>query len=211
VDRQVTEISQRVSPPERDRLLLELEALRAQRNAEFNRALLRAGCPLPTTTTSIVPTSTTSIVPTTTTTTTPADRCAQIVRSRQAFNAQIDAQVINILQNTPPQLQAMALSQLEQMRASGNAEFDRQLAANQCSTTTTTTTTTTPNRCGEIRESREAFNADIDARAAAAETLDPRVRVPILARLEAERAAGNAEFDRQLALAGCGFGFPSPG
>ncbi len=207
-DRARNQILQTVQPPERDRLLLQLEAQRAQRNAEFQRALERNQCPPPTTTTT-VPTSTTT---TTTTTTTPADRCAQIRESRQAFNASIDAQRIAILQNTPPQFLNMALAQLEALRAQRNAEFDRQLAENQCLTTTTTSTTTTStttttrpsDRCAQIRQSQQAFNADIEAReTAVGQNLEPRVRESVLAQLEAAQARGNAEFDRQLLRAQC--------
>ncbi len=208
LDDRANAIRQRVQPPERDVLLAELEAQRRQRNAEFARLLERNQCPPPTTTTT-VPTSTTT---TTTTTTTPADRCAQIRQSRQAFNASIDAQRIAIIQNTPPQFLNMALAQLEALRAQRNAEFDRQLAENQCLTTTTTSTTTTStttttrpsDRCAQIRQSQQAFNADIEAReTAVGQNLEPRVRESVLAQLEAAQARGNAEFDRQLLRAQC--------
>ncbi|MFN2506651.1 MAG: hypothetical protein ABR540_20975 [Acidimicrobiales bacterium] len=132
---------------ERARLLRELEAQRAQGNAEFNRALLRAGCPLPTTTTT-TPTSTTPT--STTTTTTPSDLCAQIRQSQQAFNARIDAQIAEIPRSDPSPERSTLVILLEAHRADGNVSFNRQLVSAGCSTTTsgsstpTVTTTTTP-------------------------------------------------------------------
>jgi hypothetical protein len=79
----------------------------------------------------------------TSTTTTRQPGCAEIRQSQQAFNDMIDARTFDVLLNTPPQLQAMVLFELQQMRASGNAAFERQLALAGCPTTTTTSTTTT--------------------------------------------------------------------
>lgn len=72
-------------------------------------------------------------------------------------------------------------------------------------TTTPTTPTTLSNLCRRILDSQRRFNAVLDAQQAEilVRTLDPRVRMLLLAMLQAARAEGNAQFNRQLAANGC--------
>ena len=148
----------------RSLLLAQLQAVRAEGNAEFNRRLAANGCLTPPTspsTTTIVPptsttapTTTTTVPPTTSTTTTttipptstsaptttvpPSQSlvCAQIRQAQLRFNAELDARQREILsRNLDPTVRMALLAQLAAVRAQGNAEFNRLLATRGCVTT----------------------------------------------------------------------------
>jgi hypothetical protein len=128
---------------QRDPLLAQLAAVRAQGNAGFDQALADPNCTsvpptTSTTTTTPVPpttsttTSTTLPATTTTTTTTPlTPRCEQLLQARAQFNFQMDRAVASA-GDLPPSERAARLAQLAAARAQGNAEFDRALAASGC-------------------------------------------------------------------------------
>ena len=72
-------------------------------------------------------------------------------------------------------------------------------------TTAPTTPTTISDLCRRILDSQRRFNAVLDAQQNEIldRNLDPRVRMSLLAQLQAARDEGNATFNRQLAANGC--------
>nr|QEO74227.1 hypothetical protein [uncultured bacterium] len=111
------------------------------------------------------------------------------------------------------------LARLEQQRAQGNARFAQLLAgcgqppppttttvpSSTTSTTaapapTTTTSAPTSPLCSQLAAQQAAFNATIDqAEAAARQLLGPAQAAAVIARLEQQRAQGNAQFAEQQA------------
>jgi hypothetical protein len=190
MDARVAEISRRPASPERDALLLQLERERAAANARFNEQLNRC-----------VNTATT------TTTTRPLDRCAQIRQAQREFNAALDARLLAI---PPGPQRELAIAQLQAERAARNAAFDQELARAGCltpttTTTTSTTTTTTPlDRCAELRQAQQRFNAGVDARISDIRRFsDSSEEESRVAQVERARAQGNAAFNEQLRRAEC--------
>lgn len=108
--------------PQRELAIAQLEAERAARNTAFNQELAQAGCLNPTTT------STTS----TTTTTTPLDRCAQLRRTQQTFNAEIDARISDVRGIFDSSDEDSIVAQVERARTQGNAALDEQLRQAGC-------------------------------------------------------------------------------
>jgi hypothetical protein len=105
--------------------IAQLEAVRAQGNAQFAAAIVRCpgggATPTSLTTTTTVSGSGTSSSPAAVPS---QDACASQVQSRAQANAQIDATEARLRQSLTGSQLAAAIAQLEAARALGNSQFD---------------------------------------------------------------------------------------
>ena len=126
----------------------------------------------PTTTTTVAPTTTTTVAPTTTTTIAPTTTTTV-------------APTTTTTTTIPPTTTTTVAP----------------TTTTSVTIAPTTTTTAAPTRCSQLRAARAAFNAQVSAGQAAIARagLSPSQTAAAIARLEAVRAQGNAQFDAALA------------